>query len=516
MLFVKEEYVLQDMNHVEPIISYENLPVRFFRSGDYGSFVPYHYHPALELIFITKGKLKIETPNQATSNACMKCVLPRFPKSLPTNIAELKQTTLSFSDPMPVMEADLPNQCLLNAMSANFVLINCNELHNSTCTSYNEAYVLQIPESFLEQELNYDLPLPLRFDLKRASSECLEQIAQYFLELTVAHEYCQGKLGFKVHFNHGLYGILSCLMDIMVPLSALAPNNQAKVVNTEHLRDQRKMQQQTLHKHADALLEKEPANALPGQTTVMMPHLNNLSVPKEQYTMVPSDERSTKINVDGENPELTTHGNHMGASYRLNPNYDSSEGSLNHFSKFDVFLSQQGTTDQRAAQDWQCYLLEKEKQAPDSKKHSAYISEDKEQYRTQQNQEQRAAEEKVAIALNKNMNLRRIQPVLDYLKNHYHEQIRLQDMAELIHLHPRYFCRIFKDAVGMSLLTYVSELRLCHIYNDLSEDKTPISTIMRRHGYSDSKQFYRSFKARFKLTPKEVRSMLKAHQDPIP
>lgn len=407
----------------------DNLPVRFFRSSDYGSFVPYHFHPALELIFLTQGKIKVEIPSKAQSNACSKCALPCLPTPLPSSITELKHTHLSFSEPFPEISADLPNQCLLDAQGANFVLINSNELHNYTCTSYNEAYVLQIPEHFLKQELNYQHSAPLRFDLKRATPDSLELIAQYFLELTVAHEFCQDKLGFKVHFNHGLYGILACLMEIIVPSESCSTPNQI-----------------ALHKHADQLLETEPVNAPIGQTTIIMPNLEssayNITLPNQSAQQIIGQ---------------------------------------NHTSKLEVFISDQESS-------WHGYLS-------DPKSSVSYLNED---------------EEKVTLALNKNMNLRRIQPVLDYLKVHYHEQIRLQDMASLINLHPRYFCRIFKEAVGMSLLSYVAELRLCHVYNDLTDDKTTIATIMHRHGYSDSKQFYRSFKARFKLTPKEVRNRLKA------
>lgn len=541
------------IKHLEPIITYEKLPVRFFRSGDYGSFIPFHYHPALELILLTKGKLKIETPDQATSNACMKCAIPAFPSTLPKSISELKKVHLHFSDPLPEYEADLPNQCNLNAQGANLVLINSNELHNSTCTSYNEAYVLQIPESFLRDELNYDSPLPLRFDLKRASLTCLEQMAQYLLELTVAHEYCQGELGFKVHFNHGLYGILSCLMDMIIPNVFSEQHLEHQITYSSSLQNKCIAEHNALSQHADKLLEKEPANALPGQTTLMMPSTNDLSCKTNSFTtdhIMPDHTcyMGLSTNCKGVDNDLYAQTISNGLSKGNYPHNNSDALSCLDLHECSGSLGMKKPKVEINLLEKECdceksklasFVSINAKQEPLNDYQGPYkftLEDEDEEYLITPNStsaplesksseplvvngpsaEQLEAEAKVAIALNKNMNLRRIQPVLDYLKDHYHEQIKLQDMADLINLHPRYFCRVFKDAVGMSLLTYVSELRLCHIYNDLTETKTLISTIMRRHGYSDHKQFYRSFKARFKVTPKEVRAMLKDHQDPTP
>lgn len=545
------------VNHLEPIITYEKLPVRFFRSGDYGSFIPFHYHPAIELILLTKGKLKVEIPDQATSHACMKCAIPAFPAVLPKSISELKQTKLVFSDPMPTYEADLPNQCSLNAQGANLVLINSNELHNSSCTSYNEAYVLQIPESFLESELNYDSPMPLRFDLKRASLTCLEQMAQYLLELTVAHEYCQGELGFKVHFNHGLYGILSCLMEMIIPNIQPESHLKHKVALGSNLKNKCLAQQHDLKQHADVLLEKEPVNALPGSTTLMMPSINDLSsktnaftteyiIPDHTYYMVLGDNNKvlqldpynqekhinidmnldTKLYPDNNSTDLSClslHGVSSSNSSDLSTLALSTPEINSTLNKVLLSFAPANKSDANLNNQRVPYSFSIDDEDDDfvltpsnSKETSKNPDQETKVLRRGPSAEQLEAEAKVAIALNKNMNLRRIQPVLDYLKVHYHEQIKLQDMADLINLHPRYFCRVFKDAVGMSLLSYVAELRLCHIYNDLTETKTLISTIMRRHGYSDHKQFYRSFKARFKVTPKEVRAMLKSNQDPTP
>lgn len=232
----------------------------------------------------------------------------------------------------------------MSALGYNFALINSNEMHASSCQNYNEAYVLQIPEKFLTELSDYREGFPLYLNPHLASKSCLERFSRAFLRLAVIHEHYQEQAGFMIHFNHALYAILECLMEMIVPVSTLS----------------------------------------------------------------------------------------------------QIQNDLN-------------------------------------------------------------------LSLMRSANLKRLQPVFDFLKNHYHEHIKLEQMAAVAHLHPGYFCQFFKEAVGMSPLNYLSELRLCHIYYDLAEQKLPISEILQRHGYTNAKKFYRLFKERFHQSPTEVRAQHAAH-----
>ncbi|HIX57677.1 MAG TPA: AraC family transcriptional regulator [Candidatus Anaerobiospirillum pullistercoris] len=232
----------------------------------------------------------------------------------------------------------------MSAQGYNFALINSNEMHASSCQNYNEAYVLQIPEKFLTELSDYREGFPLYLNPHLASRSCLERFSRAFLRLAVIHEHYQEQAGFMIHFNHALYAILECLMEMIVPVSTLS----------------------------------------------------------------------------------------------------QIQNDLN-------------------------------------------------------------------FSLMRSANLKRLQPVFDFLKNHYHEHIKLEQMAAVAHLHPGYFCQFFKEAVGMSPLNYLSELRLCHIYYDLAEQKLPISEILQRHGYTNAKKFYRLFKERFHQSPTEVRAQHAAH-----
>lgn len=219
----------------------------------------------------------------------------------------------------------------------NFALINSNEMHASSCPLWNDAFVLQIPEGFIKKLLKYPEDFPLYFNPHLASNECLQRFGQAFWRIVIVLENYQQKPSFQIHFNHALYAILECLLEMMV-------------------------------------------------TNTTLSQLQALNYP-----------------------------------------------------------------------------------------------------------------------IASNTNLKRLQPVFDFLNHHYQEQLKLEQIAAVVHLHPSYFCQIFKNTVGMSPLNYLSELRLYHIYYDLSEQKQPISELLQRHGYTNSKKFYRHFKERFHQSPSKVR-----------
>lgn len=99
----------------------------------------------------------------------------------------------------------------------------------------------------------------------------------------------------------------------------------------------------------------------------------------------------------------------------------------------------------------------------------------------------------------------RVYPILDMVNRHYAEEISLAQVAEKMHLHPNYFCRIFKQVVGQSFHAYLSEVRLCHIYQDLLTSSEPVATIVERNGVVCNNFFYRQFKRRFNITPSALR-----------
>ena len=82
----------------------DNTNVRFYTSVDSGSYIPTHWHRAIEILYLQEGSLEVTVESHHTTIYAGDCIL-----------------------------------------------INANILHSTTCTKPNKAIVLQIPIDFVEK-----------------------------------------------------------------------------------------------------------------------------------------------------------------------------------------------------------------------------------------------------------------------------------------------------------------------------------------------------------------------------
>lgn len=99
----------------------------------------------------------------------------------------------------------------------------------------------------------------------------------------------------------------------------------------------------------------------------------------------------------------------------------------------------------------------------------------------------------------------RLEPVLNYISEHYREPISLNEIAEVACLQTGYFCRFFKKKMGITFLEYQNEYRLSFIYRDLITTRDPVHVILERHGFTNYKLFRRIFFEHFGNTPTQIR-----------
>lgn len=99
----------------------------------------------------------------------------------------------------------------------------------------------------------------------------------------------------------------------------------------------------------------------------------------------------------------------------------------------------------------------------------------------------------------------RLRTIITYIEEHFREPVSLQEAADQLGLTKEYFCRFFKKNMGMSLLEYINEVRLSHIYHDLIHTDIPISVLIEENGFTNQKLFNRLFKKLYGCTPSAVR-----------
>ncbi|WP_425531844.1 helix-turn-helix transcriptional regulator [Paenibacillus cellulosilyticus] len=88
-----------------------------------------------------------------------------------------------------------------------------------------------------------------------------------------------------------------------------------------------------------------------------------------------------------------------------------------------------------------------------------------------------------------------ISKAVDYLKLHFREKIRLQELADRFHLSAAYFGQQFKRETGYSFHDYILHLRIEEARKLLRRTDMLVSDIAAALGYQDSDYFSDKFKA---------------------
>lgn len=92
-----------------------------------------------------------------------------------------------------------------------------------------------------------------------------------------------------------------------------------------------------------------------------------------------------------------------------------------------------------------------------------------------------------------------------YMDNHYFEAIKIQDVADILHIHPNYLTQVFREKYKQPPKAYLNSLRLHHAALLLTLTDYPISTISDTVGFSNPYHFSRAFKKLFGDSPGNYR-----------
>ena len=99
----------------------------------------------------------------------------------------------------------------------------------------------------------------------------------------------------------------------------------------------------------------------------------------------------------------------------------------------------------------------------------------------------------------------RIRLVLEYINKHFREEIRLQDLADLVCMTPTSFSRFFNLRTHMSVSDYIIECRLGYATRQLIDSVQTVLEICYDSGFNNVSNFNRIFKKRKGYTPTEFR-----------
>jgi AraC family transcriptional regulator len=96
----------------------------------------------------------------------------------------------------------------------------------------------------------------------------------------------------------------------------------------------------------------------------------------------------------------------------------------------------------------------------------------------------------------------RVNLALDHVRSHFHEPLRLQELAKVARISVFHFHRVFQAIVGETPADFVKRLRLEKALAEMSLPRTPsLTSIALGCGFASSSDFSRSFKQQFGVPP---------------
>ncbi|MCY9658035.1 response regulator [Paenibacillus chondroitinus] len=95
--------------------------------------------------------------------------------------------------------------------------------------------------------------------------------------------------------------------------------------------------------------------------------------------------------------------------------------------------------------------------------------------------------------------------IAEYLQNHYHEDVTLQEIASRFFLSREYISRKFKQEFEVNLSDYLGQIRMSKAKVLLRNPHLRISQVAEMVGYQDEKYFSKVFKKLEGITPNEYR-----------
>ena len=107
--------------------------------------------------------------------------------------------------------------------------------------------------------------------------------------------------------------------------------------------------------------------------------------------------------------------------------------------------------------------------------------------------------------LRRNKSRNSIEQAKNYISLNYNKKLCLNDIAEYLHLNPKYFSNIFMKETGTGFAEYLSTIRMDVSKTLLKDNVYSIGQVASKVGFSDPKHFSKVFKKKTGVTPIEYR-----------
>lgn len=100
---------------------------------------------------------------------------------------------------------------------------------------------------------------------------------------------------------------------------------------------------------------------------------------------------------------------------------------------------------------------------------------------------------------------KRYRDIIQYIEEHYKENLKMEQLADKFGFSKEYFSRSFKKYMNVNFRQYLTQRRLIEAESLLKTTDWQIEEIALESGFADAKAFYTAFKKEFQMTPSAYR-----------
>lgn len=109
------------------------------------------------------------------------------------------------------------------------------------------------------------------------------------------------------------------------------------------------------------------------------------------------------------------------------------------------------------------------------------------------------------LTLVSNSDLTKVEKMAFFIAQNYTQKITVQNIAELVGLHPNYAMNLFQKSFGTTLINYLTQHRLSHAQRLLTTCDEAITEIALKSGFQSISRFNDVFSHSFNCSPRNYR-----------
>ena len=96
-----------------------------------------------------------------------------------------------------------------------------------------------------------------------------------------------------------------------------------------------------------------------------------------------------------------------------------------------------------------------------------------------------------------------LKTALEFIESSFHMQLSLKEMADSVHMSPKYFCRFFQEMTHRTPVDYLNYYRIERACYQLLTTDQSITEVAYNSGFNDLSYFIKTFKKYKGITPKQ-------------